>query len=116
MKSESVSAWDMQASSASSMENIIINNTRAHGGTLKKSNDGRVNYAGWDSSHWDTNTTGGDAGAIMFTGDHEYVYNITFINCSADGRGGAVFLQDNENITFVGISHLQVESCNSSPQ
>ena len=36
----------------------------------------------------------------MFTGDHEYVYNITFINCSADGRGGAVFLQDNENITF----------------
>ena len=36
----------------------------------------------------------------MFTGDHIYVYNATFINCTAAGRGGAVFLQDNENVTF----------------
>jgi predicted outer membrane repeat protein len=36
----------------------------------------------------------------MFTGNHEYIYNATFINCTAQGRGGAVFLQDNENVTF----------------
>jgi len=80
------------------MENITIINTRSWGGTLESPE--RVTYAGWDSSHWDTNTTGGDAGAIMFTGDHEYIYNVTFINCTAQGRGGAVFLQDNENVTF----------------
>ena len=62
--------------------------------------DRGVDYAGWDSSHWDTNTTGGDAGAIMFTGNHEYLYNVTFTNCIGSGRGGAVFLQDNYNVTF----------------
>ena len=84
------------------MRNILVINTRSYGGTLKQSTYGRdtVNYAGWDASHWDTNTTGGDAGAIMFTGDHEYVYNATFINCTSQGRGGAVFLQENNNITF----------------
>ena len=82
------------------LQNITIINTRSYGGTLKKSDDGLVNYAGWDSSHWDTNTTGGDAGAIMFTGNHEHIYNVTFINCTAQGRGGAVFLQDNDNVTF----------------
>jgi hypothetical protein len=82
------------------MENILIFNATNYGGSLKQSKDGRVKYAGWDSSHWDTNTTGGDAGAIMFTGSHEYVYNATFINCNATGRGGAVFLQDNTNVTF----------------
>ena len=82
------------------MINITIINTTANGGSLKESKNGRVKYAGWDSSHWDTNTTGGDAGAIMFTGDNVYVYNATIINCSAVGRGGAVFLQDNDNVTF----------------
>ncbi len=82
------------------MKNITIINTKAWGGSLKQSDDKLVNYAGWDSSHWDTNTTGGDAGAIMFTGDHAYLYNVTFTNCTATGRGGAVFLQDNTNITF----------------
>ena len=80
--------------------NIIIENSYAHGGDLKISSDGKVHYAGWDSSHWDTNTTGGDAGAIMITGDHVYIYNATFTNCTAVGRGGAVFLQDNDNVTF----------------
>ncbi|MBR1610020.1 MAG: right-handed parallel beta-helix repeat-containing protein, partial [Methanobrevibacter sp.] len=74
------------------MENITIINATSYGGTLEYSRDGRVKYAGWDSSHWDTNTTGGDAGAIMFTGDNEYIYNATFINCTAAGRGGVVFL------------------------
>ena len=82
------------------MRNITIINTQSWGGTLKTSRDDRVNYAGWDSSHWDTNTTGGDAGAIMFTGNHEYLYNVTFMNCNGSGRGGAVFLQDNYNVTF----------------
>ena len=82
------------------MINITILNTKSWGGSLKQSDDGRVTYAGWDSSHWDTNTTGGDAGAIMFTGNHEYLYNVTFTNCTATGRGGAVFLQDNSNVTF----------------
>ena len=82
------------------MANITIINATAFGGALKESEDHKVQYAGWDASHWDTNTTGGDAGAIMFTGDHIYVYNATFINCTAAGRGGAVFLQDNENVTF----------------
>ena len=82
------------------MINVTIFDTKSWGGSLKTSRDGRVNYAGWDSSHWDTNTTGGDAGAIMFTGNHEYLYNITFTNCTATGRGGAVFLQDNKNVTF----------------
>ena len=83
--------------------NITIIGTVSNGGTLKTSKDGRVKYAGWDSSHWDTNTTGGDAGAIMFTGNHEYVYNVTFTDCFSIGRGGAIFLQDNENVT--------IESC-----
>ena len=82
------------------MINITIMNTEAYGGSLKESDDKLVKYAGWDSSHWDTNTTGGDAGAIMFTGNHEYLYNVTFINCTATSRGGAVFLQDNDNVTF----------------
>ena len=82
------------------MTNITIINATAFGGALDESKDGKVKYAGWDSSHWDTNTTGGDAGAIMFTGDNVYVYNATFINCTAAGRGGAVFLQDNNNVTF----------------
>ena len=82
------------------MANVTIINTTSYGSALKTSKDGRVRYAGWDSSHWDTNTTGGDAGAIMFTGNHEYVYNITFTNCTSSGRGGAVFLQDNTNVTF----------------
>ena len=80
--------------------NIIIKDTYAHGGDLEASKDGKVKYAGWDSSHWDTNTTGGDAGAIMITGDHLNVYNVTFTNCTAVGRGGAIFLQDNFNATF----------------
>ena len=80
--------------------NVTIINATAFGGALKESRDGKVKYAGWDSSHWDTNTTGGDAGAIMFTGDNIYVYNATFTNCTAAGRGGAVFLQDNNNVTF----------------
>ena len=82
------------------MENITIINATSYGGFLPASKDGRVKYAGWDSSHWDTNTTGGDAGAIMITGDHLYMYNATFINCTAVGRGGAIFLQDNKNATF----------------
>ena len=82
------------------MINITIINTKSWGGSLKQSDDGRVKYAGWDSSHWDTNTTGGDAGAIMFTGNNEYLYNVNFTNCIATGRGGAVFLQDNNNVTF----------------
>ena len=86
------------------MINITIINATNNGGALKQSKDGRVKYAGWDASHWDTNTTGGDAGAIMFTGNHEYIYNATFINCTSVGRGGAVFLQDNHNVTF--------DSCN----
>lgn len=45
-------------------------------------------------------TTGGDAGAIMITGDYEYLYEVTFTNCTSQGRGGAVFLQDNSNVTF----------------
>ena len=80
--------------------NITIKNSYANGGALKVSRDGLVHYAGWDSSHWDTNTTGGDAGAIMITGNHVYIYNATFTNCTAVGRGGAVFLQDNDNVTF----------------
>ena len=80
------------------MENITIIGTKSWGGSLPS--DRGVNYAGWDSSHWDTNTTGGDAGAIMITGDNEYLYNVTFINCTATGRGGAVFLQHNTNVTF----------------
>ena len=80
--------------------NITIINATSNGGSLKVSKDGLVNYAGWDSSHWDTNTTGGDAGAIMITGDHLYIYNATFTDCISVGRGGAVFLQDNKNATF----------------
>ena len=79
---------------------ISYGNSAVNGKVLRTSKDGRVNYARWDSSHWDTNTTGGDGGAIMFTGDHEYLYNVTFINCKSSGRGGAVFLQDNDNVTF----------------
>ncbi|WP_458405217.1 Ig-like domain repeat protein, partial [Methanobrevibacter sp.] len=82
------------------MRDVLIINTRSYGGSLLQSDDGSVKYAGWDTSHWDTNTTGGDAGAIMFTGSHINVYNATFINCTATGRGGAVFLQDNVNVTF----------------
>ena len=82
------------------MTNITIINATSFGGALKESRDHKVKYAGWDASHWDTNTTGGDAGAIMFTGDNIYVYNATFTNCTSAGRGGAVFLQDNENVTF----------------
>ena len=83
------------------MENITIINATSHGGLdIFASKDGRVIYAGWDLSHWDTNTTGGDAGAIMITGDHLYMYNATFINCTSVGRGGAVFLQDNRNATI----------------
>ena len=82
------------------MKNITIINATAYGGSLKTSRDGKVKYAGWDSSHWDTNTTGGDGGAIMITGNHEYLYNMTFIDCTATSRGGAVFLQDNDNVTF----------------
>ena len=82
------------------MKNITIINTTSNGGSLKTSKDGLVHYAGWDSSHWDTNTTGGDAGAIMITGDHLYIYNATFTDCISVGRGGAVFLQDNKNATF----------------
>ena len=92
------------------MRNVIIINSFAYGGSLKVSRDGRVKYAGWDSSHWDTNTTGGDAGAIMITGDHEYLYNITFFNTTAQGRGGAVFLQDNTNITFDSCRFLGCEA------
>ena len=82
------------------MENITIIGTKSWGGSLDNSSDGRVKYAGWDSSHWDTNTTGGDAGAIMYTGSNIKVYNVTFTNCVATGRGGAVFLQYNRNVTF----------------
>ena len=82
------------------MENILIFNATNYGGSLKQSKDGRVKYAGWDSSHWDTNTTGGDAGAIMFTGSHEYVYNVTFEKCYSVGRGGAIFLQGAHNVTI----------------
>ena len=80
--------------------NIIIKDTYAHGGDLEASKDGKVKYAGWDASHWDTNTTGGDGGAIMLTGNNIYIYNVTFTNCTAVGRGGVVFLQDNFNVTF----------------
>ena len=80
------------------MINITVIGTQSYGGSLKTSRDERVQYAGWDSSHWDTNTTGGDAGAIMFTGSHEYVYNVTFLNCYSVGRGGAIFLQGAHNV------------------
>ncbi|MEE0936161.1 MAG: Ig-like domain repeat protein, partial [Methanobrevibacter sp.] len=94
------------------MENLTIINTRSYGGTLEHSTYGRndVIYAKWDASHWDTNTTGGDAGAIMFTGDHEYIYNVTFINTTSQGRGGAVFLQDNQNITFDSCKFIGCEA------
>ena len=82
------------------MENITVIGTKSWGGSLSNSSDGKVKYAGWDSSHWDTNTTGGDAGAIMYTGSYITVKNATFINCTSVGRGGAVFLQDNHNVTF----------------
>ncbi|WP_407424732.1 Ig-like domain repeat protein [Methanobrevibacter sp.] len=84
--------------------NVTIINTTAFGGSIKESEDHKVKYTGWDSSHWNTNTTGGDAGAIMFTGNHVYVCNVTFTNCTAAGRGGAVFLQDNDNVTFVNCT------------
>ena len=82
------------------MRNIIIKNATSYGGAINESADKLVKYAGWDLSHWDTNTTGGDAGAIMFTGDHITVYNVNVTDCTAAGRGGAVFLQDNHNVTF----------------
>ncbi|MBQ9026708.1 MAG: hypothetical protein IJ104_10125, partial [Methanobrevibacter sp.] len=82
------------------MENITVIGTKSWGGSLPNSTDGKVKYAGWDSSHWDTNTTGGDAGAIMYTGSYITVKNATFINCTSVGRGGAVFLQDNHDVTF----------------
>ena len=82
------------------MVNITIINTTAYGGALKECDDKRVHFAGWDVSHWDTNTTGGDAGAIMITGSHTTLKDITFTNCTSAGRGGAVFLQDNDNVTF----------------
>ena len=82
------------------MENITIINATNYGGSLPASKDGRVKYAGWDASHWDTNTTGGDAGAIMFTGSHEYLYNVTFTDCYSVGRGGAIFLQGAHNVTI----------------
>ena len=82
------------------MKNITIINATSFGGSLKTSRDGLVKYAGWDSSHWDTNTTGGDAGAIMITGDYLHIYNATFTNCTSAGRGGAIFLQDNVNATI----------------
>jgi len=81
-------------------KNIIIKNTTAHGGDIYQSKYGKVTYARWDSSHWDTNTTGGDGGAIMFTGNNIKVYNANITDCTAAGRGGAVFLQDNDNVTF----------------
>ena len=46
----------------------------------------------------------------MITGDHEYLYNITFFNATAQGRGGAVFLQDNTNITFDSCRFLGCEA------
>ena len=82
------------------IRNVIIRNATSYGGALNESDDYKVKYAGWDLSHWDTNTTGGDAGAIMFTGDHNSITNVNFTDCTAAGRGGAVFLQDNHNITF----------------
>ena len=36
----------------------------------------------------------------MFTGSHEYVYNVTFVNCYSVGRGGAIFLQGAHNVTI----------------
>jgi predicted outer membrane repeat protein len=91
------------------MRDVYIINTRSYGGTLTSTVPG-LTYADWDASHWDTNTTGGDAGAIMFTGDHEYIYNVTFINATAQGRGGAVFLQDNKNITFEACKFIGCEA------
>ena len=84
------------------MQNITIINTKSNGGnaSFRTSKGDLITYAGWDSSHWDTNTTGGDAGAIMFTGSFITVHNVTFTNCNASGRGGAVFLQANHNVTF----------------
>ncbi|MBQ6512857.1 Ig-like domain repeat protein [Methanobrevibacter sp.] len=81
--------------------NVTIINSYAHGGDKGfTSSDDRVTYVGWDSSHWDTNTTGGDGGAVMFTGSNNYVYNLTVTNCTAVGRGGAIFIQDCSNITI----------------
>ena len=82
------------------MRNIIIKNTTAYGGARTESEDGKVKYACWDLSHWDTNTTGGDGGAMMFTGDHITVCNVNFTDCTAAGRGGAIFVQDNHNVTI----------------
>ena len=82
------------------MRNIIIKNATAYGGARNESEDGKVKYACWDLSHWDTNTTGGDGGAMMFTGDHITVYNVNFTDCTAAGRGGAIFVQDNHNVTI----------------
>ena len=82
------------------MRNIIIKNTTAFGGARNESEDGKVKYVCWDLSHWDTNTTGGDGGAMMFTGDHITVYNVNFTDCTAAGRGGAIFVQDNHNVTI----------------
>ena len=36
----------------------------------------------------------------MFTGDNIKVYNVNITDCTATGRGGAVFIQDNDNVTF----------------
>ena len=36
----------------------------------------------------------------MFTGDNIKVYNANITDCTAAGRGGAVFVQDNDNVTF----------------
>ena len=84
------------------MQNITIINTIAHGGEAEflTSKGDLITYAGWDSSHWDTNTTGGDAGAIMFTGSFIEVYNVTITNCIAAGRGGAIFFQDDHNVNL----------------
>ncbi|WP_296888045.1 Ig-like domain repeat protein [uncultured Methanobrevibacter sp.] len=82
------------------MRNIIIKNATAYGGARNESEDGKVKYVCWDLSHWDTNTTGGDGGAMMFTGDHITVYNVNFTDCTAAGRGGAIFVQDNHNVTI----------------
>ena len=80
------------------MQNITITHAVSYGGAL--ASDRGVNYAGWDSSHWDTNTTGGDGGAIMITGNRATLYNVTFTDCISSGRGGAIFLQDDKNVTI----------------
>ena len=36
----------------------------------------------------------------MITGSYETLYNITFFNCTATGRGGAIFMQDNHDVTI----------------